>query len=95
MTRKIKMLLALLVLSAMAGVVTSVAHAAGSDPTAPVTSPRTAFDPFRLTTYAVRSRSTGTPIEVSGQVASRRPIRIPFRPRLRSPFRPQWGPQAW
>jgi hypothetical protein len=94
MTRKTAMLLALLVLGATAGVVTSAAQAAGNDPATPVVSARTAFDPFTLTTYVIKNSAARTSLETAVQVAAHRPIRIPFRPQLRSPFRPSWGPQA-
>ena len=89
MTGRIRMLLGLLVLCAIAGAVTSAAYAAGSGLASSTTS-QTAFDPFTLRTYTVQGDSTGTAMDMSVLVASRLPIRIPFRPPLRSPFRPDW-----
>ncbi len=94
MTYKTKVLLGLLVLSAIAGVVTSAARAASNDSAVSVTSEMTAFDPFMLRTYAVQGEPARTSQQISIQAVSRTPIRIPFRPVLRSPFRPDWGSQA-
>lgn len=95
MTQRAKVLWGLLVLSAIAGIVTTAARAAPDDSAAPVTSEPTAFDPFLLRTYAIQGQPTRVSSQISIQAVSRTPIRIPFRPVLRSPFRPDWESQAW
>jgi len=95
MTHRAKVLWGLLVLSAIAGIVTTAARAAADDSAVPVTSEPTAFDPFLLRTYVIQGQPTRISSQISMQSVSRTPIRIPFRPVLRSPFRPDWEPQAW
>jgi hypothetical protein len=95
MTHRAKVLWGLLVLSAIAGVVTTAARAAADNSAVPVTSEPTAFDPFLLRTYRIQDSPTRTSLQVSVSAVSRTPIRIPFRPVLRSPFRPDWESQVW
>jgi hypothetical protein len=48
------------------------------------------FDPFTLRTIEpVAENTSGLP--VSGSVITLPPVRIPFRPVIRSPFRPPWA----
>lgn len=60
----------------------------------------TAFDPFTLKTVVVTRRSEDDPPvdmlqnTVSAGVMKRPPIRIPYRPAPRSPFRPPLAPAA-
>lgn len=50
------------------------------------------FDPFMLRTITSVTGSSSSPVILSGP-ANRPPIWIPFRPSLRSPFRPPWVPR--
>jgi len=97
MTHRVKVLWGLLVLIAIAGIVTTAARAAPDNSAVPVTSEPTAFDPFLLRTYVIQGQPTriSSQISVSIRAVPRTPIRIPFRPVLRSPFRPDWESQAW
>ena len=54
------------------------------------------FNPFTLGTITPVTGSSLSPVILSGP-ATRPPIWIPYRPALRTPFRPPWvpGPPPW
>ncbi len=49
------------------------------------------FNPFTLRTVTPVTGSSSSPVILSGPT-TRPPIWVPFRPALRSPFRPPWVP---
>ena len=54
------------------------------------------FDPFALRTITPVTGSSSNPA-ISNSGIRLSPVRIPFRPALRSPYRPPWvpGPPPW
>ncbi len=84
-----KVLLAVLVLGFMASVVGPSVFAASKTDDKSSDKQATLFDPFAMQSIALSSGS----VDAAGQAdlrLTRRAIRIPFRPGLRSAFRPVW-----
>ena len=88
---KAEILLGALALAVLAGLGTVAFAAAGPNPVVPLsgqTGQLSIFDPFSLTRLYLDVPASG-PGTVTLEVP---PIRIPYRPAIRSPFRPPWVP---
>lgn len=82
-------LLAVLVVGVVLSFVEPSVFAASKDGEKSSAKQATLFDPFAMQTVALAS-GNGTAVVPAELKLTRRPIRIPFRPGLRSAFRPVW-----
>ena len=89
MILKTKIFLGVLVLLVVVYISTISYAVLDDDLDEPLTGQMSFFDPFTLRAIEpVVENTSGLP--VSGSMITLPPIRIPFRPAMRSPFRPPW-----
>jgi len=86
---KTKIFLGALVLLVVVYISTISYAVLDDDSDEPLTGQMSFFDPFTLRTIEPVAENTSR-LPVSGSVITLPPIRIPFRPAMRSPFRPPW-----
>lgn len=82
-----RVLLTVLVLGIVASLLTPAILAAPKTDNASSGKQATVFDPFAMQTVALAGDHATAPVELK---LTRQTIRIPFRPGLRSAFKPAW-----
>jgi ABC-type transport system involved in cytochrome c biogenesis permease component len=85
--RRKNVLLAVLAFAIVAGLLTPAIVAAPKADDSSSGKQATVFDPFAMQTVALAGDNATAPVELK---LTRQTIRIPFRPGLRSAFKPAW-----